>query len=102
MSQRTKFVLDEERIPRAWYNIVADLPVPPAAVLHPGTGQPIGPADLAQLRVNYHLARRFLYLIDGNAGEQVALAAQLGVTPAFLTPARIAALCNRQTGTVKY
>jgi tryptophan synthase beta chain len=49
MSQRTKFVLDEERIPRAWYNIVADLPVPPAAVLHPGTGQPIGPADLAPL-----------------------------------------------------
>ena len=65
-------------------------------------GQKLGPADLAQLRVNYHLARRFLYLIDGNAGEQVALAAQLGVTPAFLTPARIAALCNRQTGTVKY
>jgi len=49
MSQLTKFVLDEERIPRAWYNIVADLPVPPAAVLHPGTGQPIGPADLAPL-----------------------------------------------------
>ena len=49
MTQRTKFVLDEERIPRAWYNIVADLPVPPAAVLHPGTGQPIGPADLAPL-----------------------------------------------------
>ncbi len=46
---RTKFVLDEERIPRAWYNIAADLPVPPAPVLHPGTGQPIGPADLAPL-----------------------------------------------------
>jgi tryptophan synthase beta chain len=49
MSDRTKFVLDEERIPRAWYNIVADLPVAPPAVLHPGTGQPIGPADLAPL-----------------------------------------------------
>ncbi|MBL8586780.1 MAG: TrpB-like pyridoxal phosphate-dependent enzyme, partial [Bradyrhizobiaceae bacterium] len=34
---------------RAWYNIVADLPKPPAAVLHPGTGQPIGPADLAAI-----------------------------------------------------
>ena len=42
-SDRTKYVLDEDRIPRAWYNIVADLPVPPPAVLHPGTGQPIGP-----------------------------------------------------------
>ncbi|MCU0505324.1 MAG: TrpB-like pyridoxal phosphate-dependent enzyme [Chloroflexi bacterium] len=49
MSDRTKFVLDEDRIPHAWYNIVADLPVAPPAVLHPGTGQPIGPADLAPL-----------------------------------------------------
>ena len=47
--RRTKFILDEERIPTAWYNIAADLPVPPAPVLHPGTGQPIGPADLAPL-----------------------------------------------------
>ena len=48
-SDQTKFVLDEDRIPRAWYNIAADLPVPPAPVLHPGTVQPIGPADLAPL-----------------------------------------------------
>jgi tryptophan synthase beta chain len=46
---RTRYVLPEERIPRAWYNIAADLPVAPAPVLHPGTGQPIGPADLAPL-----------------------------------------------------
>ncbi len=49
MSAQTKFLLDESRIPRAWYNIVPDLPVPPAPVLHPGTRQPIGPADLAPL-----------------------------------------------------
>jgi tryptophan synthase beta chain len=48
-SRRTKFVLDEEQIPRSWYNIAADLPVRPEPVLHPGTGQPIGPADLAPL-----------------------------------------------------
>ncbi|HEX5466612.1 MAG TPA: TrpB-like pyridoxal phosphate-dependent enzyme [Candidatus Limnocylindrales bacterium] len=47
--ERTKFILDEDRIPRAWYNIAADLPVAPPPVLHPGTGQPIGPADLAPL-----------------------------------------------------
>jgi tryptophan synthase beta chain len=47
--RRTKFILDEDRIPRAWYNIAADLPVSPEPVLHPGTGQPIGPADLAPL-----------------------------------------------------
>ncbi len=46
---RTKFVLDEDRIPRAWYNIAADLPTPPPPVLNPGTGQPIGPGDLAPL-----------------------------------------------------
>ncbi|MBI3744956.1 MAG: TrpB-like pyridoxal phosphate-dependent enzyme [Chloroflexi bacterium] len=48
-ADRTKFILDEERIPRAWYNIAADLPSPAPPVLHPGTGRPIGPADLAPL-----------------------------------------------------
>jgi len=49
--RRTKFLLDEDRIPKAWYNIVADLPahVVPSPPLHPGTMQPIGPADLAPL-----------------------------------------------------
>src|SRR4051794_22835799 len=47
--RQTKFVLDESRIPRAWYNIAADLPTPAPPVLHPGTHQPIGPADLAPL-----------------------------------------------------
>jgi len=43
MSDTVKYVLDESRIPKAWYNIMADLPVPPPAVLHPGTLQPVGP-----------------------------------------------------------
>jgi tryptophan synthase beta chain len=47
--RQTKFVLDESRIPRAWYNIVADLPVPGSPPLHPGTHQPLGPDDLAPL-----------------------------------------------------
>lgn len=47
--ERTKYLLDESDIPRAWYNIQADLPTPLPPVLHPGTGQPIGPADLAPL-----------------------------------------------------
>ena len=34
--RQTKFVLDESRIPRAWYNIAADLPVAPSPPLHPG------------------------------------------------------------------
>ena len=48
-SRRTKFLLDEDRIPRAWYNIAADLHTPPPPPLHPGTLEPIGPADLAPL-----------------------------------------------------
>lgn len=44
-----KYFLPEDRIPRAWYNIQADLPQPAPPVLHPGTGQPIGPDDLAPL-----------------------------------------------------
>jgi tryptophan synthase beta chain len=46
---RTKFLLDERDIPSKWYNIQADLKTPLPPVLHPGTGQPIGPADLAPL-----------------------------------------------------
>ena len=41
MSEQTKYLLGEDRIPRAWYNIVADLP-PPPPVLHPGTGSRSG------------------------------------------------------------
>ncbi len=44
-----RFDLSSEDIPKNYYNIVADLPSPPPAVLHPGTGQPIGPDDLAPL-----------------------------------------------------
>jgi tryptophan synthase beta chain len=48
-SDSTRFLLPEDRIPRAWYNIAADLPVPPPPPLHPGTHQPLGPDDLAPL-----------------------------------------------------
>jgi tryptophan synthase beta chain len=49
MSDSIKYLLDESRIPRAWYNLVADLPTPPPPVLHPGTHRPVGPDDLAPL-----------------------------------------------------
>ncbi|MDQ1300632.1 MAG: tryptophan synthase beta chain, partial [Chloroflexota bacterium] len=44
-----RLVLPQSRIPTHWYNIQADLPTPLPPVLHPGTKQPIGPADLAPL-----------------------------------------------------
>jgi tryptophan synthase beta chain len=48
-SAATKILLDEREMPTRWYNINADLPFPPSPPLHPGTRQPIGPADLAPL-----------------------------------------------------
>ena len=44
-----KYTLPETAIPKTYYNIIADLPTPPPPALHPGTGQPIGPDDLAPL-----------------------------------------------------
>ena len=49
MSDTVKYLLDESRIPKDWYNIVADLPRPPEPVLHPGTLKPVGPQDLEPL-----------------------------------------------------
>ncbi len=49
MSDQTRFNLTEADIPKAYYNITADLPKPLPPVLHPGTRQPIGPSDLAPL-----------------------------------------------------
>jgi tryptophan synthase beta chain len=49
MAEQTKIILDEQAIPKTWYNIQADLPEPLPPVLHPGTQQPIGPADLEPL-----------------------------------------------------
>jgi len=45
----TKIVLKDSEIPKTWYNIMADMPNPPAAVLHPGTGKPVTPDDLLPL-----------------------------------------------------
>jgi tryptophan synthase beta chain len=46
---KTKFILSESDVPKQWYNVQADLPSPLPPVIHPGTGQPIGPDDLAPL-----------------------------------------------------
>ena len=45
--EQIKILLDESEMPRQWYNIQADLPTPMKPPLHPGTGKPIAPEDLA-------------------------------------------------------
>jgi tryptophan synthase beta chain len=46
---QTKFLLGEDRIPTHWYNIIPDLPGPPAPPLHPATKKPLTPDDLLPL-----------------------------------------------------
>jgi tryptophan synthase beta chain len=45
--ERVDLPLNE--IPASWYNVLADLPKPLPPPLHPGTGQPLGAADLAPI-----------------------------------------------------
>jgi tryptophan synthase beta chain len=52
MTEQTRFDLPQDRIPTAWFNLMPSIvgagmqPLPP---LHPGTMEPVGPADLAPL-----------------------------------------------------
>ncbi len=48
-NKHTKYLLNEDEMPRAWYNIVSDMPNAPIPPLHPGTKQPVTPDDLAPL-----------------------------------------------------
>jgi tryptophan synthase beta chain len=49
MTDQTRFLLNESDLPKYWYNINADNPVPPAPVLHPGTLEPVTPDFLSVL-----------------------------------------------------
>jgi tryptophan synthase beta chain len=51
MTDSVKYLLEESKAPKFWYNINADLPSPPPPPppLHPGTKQPAGPDDFAPL-----------------------------------------------------
>jgi len=49
MEKMRKILLTENEMPRQWYNIVADMPNKPLPPLHPGTGKPAGPEDLAAI-----------------------------------------------------
>jgi tryptophan synthase beta chain len=46
MRKNTKILLNENDMPRQWYNILHDIPKPLDPPLHPGTKQPAGPDDL--------------------------------------------------------
>jgi tryptophan synthase beta chain len=45
----TRWMLPQEKIPSAWFNVAPHLPNPVDPPLHPGTREPVGPDDLAPL-----------------------------------------------------
>ena len=45
----TRFTLPESQLPTAWFNVLPRLEKPLEPPLHPGTREPVGPADLAPL-----------------------------------------------------
>ncbi|HOJ51534.1 MAG TPA: TrpB-like pyridoxal phosphate-dependent enzyme [Syntrophales bacterium] len=47
--ERIKVILSDSDIPRQWYNVLADLPSPLKPPLHPATGEPVKPEDLAPI-----------------------------------------------------
>ena len=49
MTDQTRFLLNESDLPKFWYNVNADNPVPPTPVLHPGTLEPVTPDFLSVL-----------------------------------------------------
>ena len=49
MSEPTSFLLPSDRIPKAWYNLNADMPEPIPPPLHPATRLPAGPDDLTAI-----------------------------------------------------
>jgi tryptophan synthase beta chain len=44
-----KYFLSDDQLPENWYNLASDLPEGLPPVLHPATGEPVGPDDLAPL-----------------------------------------------------
>jgi tryptophan synthase beta chain len=45
----SRYLLPEDAIPTAWFNVLPVMPEPLQPPLHPGTREPIGPDDLAPL-----------------------------------------------------
>ncbi len=49
MFDQTRFILNESDLPKFYYNVLADSPVPPAPVLNPATKEPVTPDFLSAI-----------------------------------------------------
>ncbi|KIH77112.1 tryptophan synthase, beta chain [Geoalkalibacter ferrihydriticus] len=46
---QTKILLNDNQIPKRWYNVIPDMPGQMAPVIHPKTGKPAAPEDLSAI-----------------------------------------------------
>jgi tryptophan synthase beta chain len=49
MTNQARFLLNESDLPKFWYNINSDSPIPPTPVLNPQTFEPVTPDFLSVL-----------------------------------------------------
>jgi tryptophan synthase beta chain len=49
MSEAIKFILPDDKLPKYWYNLPADLPQPLPPILNAATGKPVGVEELTPL-----------------------------------------------------
>ena len=75
---RTKFVLGEDRIPRSWYNIVADLPIE----AHPELPRvqlvaPTTPTERIRLAAEHTDGWLYLVSLTGTTGARSTVSSQL-------------------------
>ena len=49
MKKQKKYLLEEEELPRQWYNIMADMPNKPLLPLNPATREPVTVEDLSRI-----------------------------------------------------
>ena len=94
-----RVLLAENEMPHAWYNLQADLPEPVPPPLHPGTKQPLAPADLepifAKALIEQEVSRqRWIDIPDPilevyKIWRPTPLVRATGLEKALKTPARI-------------
>ena len=64
--------------------------------------QKLSQSDVAQLRTNYHLARRFAYIIVSNAKRQLAISDRLGIKYPAPKPDPQDGRCNANSTQTKF
>ena len=90
MSDQTRFILNETDLPKIWYNIKADSPVPPTPVLNPMTKEPITPDFLSVLfPMETHHAGNQHRALSSRSRRKCARSTSSTVPPRSSAPARL-------------